>query len=1347
MGRLRRHAAGVAVLSAVLAVGMLPAYPAAAVPETLAAGPVERLIVQYAPGAKAWTSTDDVAGEEYAGVDLEAGRWLGFGYRSVELPDSLSETAAESIADALSRSPEVLFAEPDLPVSVGVEERVVQASPPWGLDRIDQRALPLNGQYDYDNTGVGVRAYIIDTGIRSTHQEFGGRVVSGYTAISDGRGTEDCDSHGTHVAGTVGGTTYGVAKDVTLVPVRVLNCSGSGTYAGVLAGMNWVGATHPSGVPGVVNMSLGGGFSSSINAAVNSLVNAGITVVVASGNDGTDPYWGDACNSSPGSAAAAITVNASTSADQPASFSNYGSCTDIYAPGVGVLSATHYSDTATASFSGTSMASPHVAGVAARVLQANPTFTPAQVWQAIEDMATSADMRPSMPADAKTLLYVGNDGPSVPTPPTGVTVIAGDQQVTVNWVAPAADGGSPITSYTANSTTTDDSCTVGATTTCVITGLANWQTYSFTVTAQNAAGSSLASSASAGVMTGVVPNPATIGSVTPGAGSIQVTWTAGASVGAPVTRHFATASPGGRACSSTGSSCTITGLTGGTEYTVTVQARNDFGSSAASAPSAGVTPTPAVVSLPDPGTTITWGNVGALPEAFTTDVVALSAGDQHLLGITGSGEVIATGDNTYDQTTVPIAAQSNATAVAAGDNHSLALVGGEVVAWGRNNYGQTTVPADLLSGVSQIAAGRWHSLAIKDGRIYSWGDSGYGQQTLPADNTGFTAISAGTYHSLALRDGDVVTWGGGSAAAQLVVPQNVIDDTVVAIAAGMVNSVVLTESGQVIAWGDPSTGINAVPAALSSGVEAIAMGGLYALAVKNGEVYAWGMGNEGQLTVPDDAEAGVASVAGGRYIAAALRATPVAPTGVVATRVDDTTVTIRWNAVTRTGSPLSGYDVSYTLNDDSGVSGPFTASTTATSYTIDGITTGQQVVFTVAARNLAGAGSSSLVLWPLAPAPVTSLTATAGDARVEVTWSAPADDGGSPITGYSYRVNAGSWVDLSATSVVVTGLPNGVAATIDVRAVNAIGGGIASSIIRTPVAPAPPPPPPPPAPPAPPPPAPAPVPIPEPEPEPEPVVPPPPPAPAPVTQPVKPGGGSAVVDGEPIEVVVAPIANSTGLDITGPDFSLVMESFDESNEALPVDQDGALRLQPSRTLVTQGVGFMPGEEVAQYLIPAEPEPAERVDTRSVRDDTVNFIPLGEVVSDDLGFFAGIVETPEGLPAGEYTIQIVGPSPKGSQRVINIGVRVEVVVEPASLIITGTRDGRTVRVFGMSTGMTGQTVSPMYRLPGMTSYVPGSARRVIGEDGTFIWQRRTGKKFNVYFVGEAIRSTVVRIPAR
>ena len=241
----------------------------------------------------------------------------------------------------------------------------------WGLDRIDQRSLPLNNTYgNGGRTGSSVRAYVIDTGIRATHAEFGGRVGSGYTAISDGRGTNDCDGHGTHVAGTIGGATYGVAKQVRLFPVRVLDCDGSGTYSGVISGVNWV--TNNAVRPAVANMSLGGAASQSLDDAVKASIASGITYVVAAGN-----YAEDACNDSPARVPGAITVGATDRYDYAPSWSNYGSCIDLFAPGVDVESAYNTGDTATAYLSGTSMASPHVAGVVA--LLGAPTNSPSLI--------------------------------------------------------------------------------------------------------------------------------------------------------------------------------------------------------------------------------------------------------------------------------------------------------------------------------------------------------------------------------------------------------------------------------------------------------------------------------------------------------------------------------------------------------------------------------------------------------------------------------------------------------------------------------------------------------------------------------------------------------------------------------------------------------------------------------------------------------------------------------------------------------------------------------------------------------------------------------------------------------
>jgi subtilisin family serine protease len=252
----------------------------------------------------------------------------------------------------------VLSVEADQEVSI----QATQSAATWGLDRIDQIDLPLSTAYSYVSAGAGVDAYVIDTGILGTHTEFTRRMKSGYSAIGSSKNTTDCNGHGTHVAGTIGGTLYGVAKAVSLIPVRVLGCNGSGTNSGVIAGINWAIKNHTTN-KAVANLSLGGGISSTLDAAINNLINDGVTVVVAAGNSATN-----ACNSSPARVPGAITVAASASNDSIASFSNIGSCVDIIAPGVAITSAWYTSSTATNTISGTSMAAPHVAGAIARGL-------------------------------------------------------------------------------------------------------------------------------------------------------------------------------------------------------------------------------------------------------------------------------------------------------------------------------------------------------------------------------------------------------------------------------------------------------------------------------------------------------------------------------------------------------------------------------------------------------------------------------------------------------------------------------------------------------------------------------------------------------------------------------------------------------------------------------------------------------------------------------------------------------------------------------------------------------------------------------------------------------------------
>jgi subtilisin family serine protease len=295
---------------------------------------------------------------------------------------------------ALSEDPRVLYVEEDSEM-VAI---ATQTGATWGLDRVDERDRPLTGTYSYTSTGSGVNAYVIDTGIRRTHTQFGGRAYAGFTAIYDGRGTTDCNGHGTHVSGTIGGSKYGVAKSVRLFAVRVLSCSGSGSTSGVIAGIDWVTANHNR--PAVANMSLGGGASSALDAAVRNSIAAGVTYAIAAGNSNAN-----AGNYSPARVSEAITVGSSTSSDAKSSFSNFGSVVDIFAPGSSITSAWSTSDTATNTISGTSMATPHVAGMAARYLQGNPGASPATVRNALVSAATTNRLRGLPSGTANRLLF------------------------------------------------------------------------------------------------------------------------------------------------------------------------------------------------------------------------------------------------------------------------------------------------------------------------------------------------------------------------------------------------------------------------------------------------------------------------------------------------------------------------------------------------------------------------------------------------------------------------------------------------------------------------------------------------------------------------------------------------------------------------------------------------------------------------------------------------------------------------------------------------------------------------------------------------------------------------------
>ncbi|MET3351237.1 UNVERIFIED_ORG: hypothetical protein ABID57_002944 [Arthrobacter sp. UYEF1] len=338
--------------------------------------------------------------------------------RGIEVKETLSHTMKASVVvatsdeiETLKKSVNVASVELDTPVSITGSTSV------WGLDRIDQRT-GRDGQFAMGNEGAGVNVYVVDTGLYMSHSEFTGRVPASWTGISDGNGVNDCNGHGTHVAGTVAGTTYGVAKRAAIIPVRVVECDGSGWNSTAIAGVDWAVAHHVAGQPAVMNLSIGGFTSSSFDQAVQSAVNDGITVVAAAGNDGAD-----ACNSSPARIPSAITVAATDINDAQASWSNYGSCVDIQAPGVSVRSAWNDSSTGYNTLSGTSMAAPHVSGAAAIMLSRDPALSPAQVHQSMINNATTGVISANKGGTPNRLLFIPG---TPPVPPSCSNLQPGD---------------------------------------------------------------------------------------------------------------------------------------------------------------------------------------------------------------------------------------------------------------------------------------------------------------------------------------------------------------------------------------------------------------------------------------------------------------------------------------------------------------------------------------------------------------------------------------------------------------------------------------------------------------------------------------------------------------------------------------------------------------------------------------------------------------------------------------------------------------------------------------------------------------------------------------------------------
>jgi len=408
---MRRFAAAGFATVAAVGLAVVTAAPASAAPEgqILGADSANAVdgsyIVVYKDSAKAEAkSTAASLGSKVT-------------HRYTKALTGFAATMSEQQAKQLAADPDVAFVQQNQVVSITAD----QPNPPsWGLDRVDQRDLPLNRNYSYATTASNVRAYIIDTGMDLDHPDFGGRASSGFDAI-DGGTAEDCHGHGTHVGGTVGGTSYGVAKGVALVAVRVLNCSGSGTTAQVVAGVDWV--TNNAVKPATANMSLGGSVDTAIDTAVSRSIASGVTYAIASGNSN----GANACNFSPARVPEAITVNASTNTDARASFSNVGTCTDMFAPGQGITSA--WLNGGSNTISGTSMATPHVAGAAALYLASNPTASPSAVRNALVAAGTPNKITNPGTGSPNVLLYTGS---GTTPPPTGCAAATNASNYNIN---------------------------------------------------------------------------------------------------------------------------------------------------------------------------------------------------------------------------------------------------------------------------------------------------------------------------------------------------------------------------------------------------------------------------------------------------------------------------------------------------------------------------------------------------------------------------------------------------------------------------------------------------------------------------------------------------------------------------------------------------------------------------------------------------------------------------------------------------------------------------------------------------------------------------------------------------
>ncbi|MEY3846629.1 MAG: hypothetical protein RJA66_896 [Actinomycetota bacterium] len=918
-----------------------------------------------------------------------------FGFGEVPLDqldlvlDGFTVPLTDYEASVLAANPDVINIQLDQKMSL-LETQT--PTPSWGLDRIDQQTNAYDSTYNYPTDGgKGVRVYIVDTGVMATNPEFEGRILPGFDALGENLQSADCHGHGTHVAGTVAGTKFGVAKAATIVPVRVLGCSGSGSTSGILKALDWILANNPAGTPALVSMSIGGGKQPLFNDGIKKLYDGGILPIVAAGNSNAD-----ACNYSPSSTPDAVTVGASDSSDNRASYSNFGDCVDLFAPGSSIVSASATNPAGSTTMSGTSMATPHVSGLAALYLGQNPTATPAQVAKAIRDNGIVNGINNAQSQYGNILInnnFVRGAAPIAPNPnpvlnaPDQVASVAvtatGSNSGTVSWVDGPSDGGSPVTGHVVRALASgalvaNANAVLGANVrSYTINGLDANTTYTFSVYAYNAIGSG---KVSAGVVAktavGAPAAPVSL-AVQPAATTAAVTWAQANDGGSPVTYNtieLYSASTGKWAVAgtSTATSFTLTGLASGANYIARVKATNALGTGVVSRSVSFAT----LAGAPDVPTGLTSPTIGANSATVAWNPVT---------------------------STTPGAVVSYVV--------SYGIVGGTV------QYVNSATPNVELS---PLAPGRTYSFTVRSqiGTVSS-GESAAATfttlATIPGAPAGVTVTNVSGSQVLSWYSTD----DGGSPITGYVIETS-----------GPLTSSTATVGSWTVFAEQTSTSINIPAAPVAKYVR-------YRVIAKNF------LGSSlPSLNV-------VVTTAPGR---------PTAPTGLRASEPNSAgQTTLTWVApASDGGSALTGFTI---ISSRDGRTWQTLSNVTAAtlSYVTPKPTKGQTWSYAVYARNAAGispnSDSVSLTTETTAPSVVNGLSAIlSGTDELTVRWAGVSDNGGLAITGYALEtlVN-GVWTPAatlpanSLTYVVKRGAP-GVVSSFRITASNSLGAGPVSSV-------------------------------------------------------------------------------------------------------------------------------------------------------------------------------------------------------------------------------------------------------------------------------------------------------------